>query len=115
MCALGWVFVLYLCVDGGVAVERKCVCFAGMSSVCCIFLCGGICACVRALLCPLVSSALLVFVANCGDQVRSHGCGKPIAPGDDTLERGNLQQPRVGRRVNKRLSWGPSKRGPSAL
>ena len=53
--------------------------------------------------------ALLVFVASCGDQVRCHGCSKPIAPGDDTLERGNLQQPGVGQRVNKRLSWGPSK------
>lgn len=64
MCALGWVFVLYLCVDGGVAVERKCVCFAGMSSVCCIFLCGGICACVCA--CAPLSARVLCPPRLCG-------------------------------------------------
>lgn len=58
---------------------------------------------------PLVSYALLVFVASCGDQVRFHGCGKPIAPGDDTLERGNLQRPRVGQKGKQESLMGPLK------
>lgn len=93
----------------GVPVEKKaCVLIACGNIWCMKFLMrASVCVCV--LLRPLVSTALLVFVASCGDQVRSHGCSKPIAPGDDTLERGNLQWPRVGRRVNKRLSSGPSK------
>lgn len=109
-------FVVCLHVDYLLLLLRKCVCVFGLLLA--VFLvhvedsgCAFVNECVSpcVFLHPLVSYALLVFVASCGDQVRFHGCSKPIAPGDDTLERGNLQRPGVGQRVNKRLSWGPSK------